>query len=175
MEGLRQLQIYWHWSHELTILIINHPNFIWSYEDFLFKTHLQQGDYRVNGLFSLYCCWSLCHCQVSLDLREAALCLSVLILEFLTALCALPALMWLSASGCSCCQERRDSSVHWPERCPAVPVVSCVWTSRVKPAPVTRRAGECSSTRSWRERMTHSTLGTLVIWFCLCTWLIIDR
>lgn len=91
---------------------------------------------------------------MSLDLREemAALCLSVLILEFLTALCAgraaLPALMWLSASGCSGCQERRDSSVHWPERCPAVPVVSCVWTSRVKPAPETRRAGECSSTTS---------------------------
>ncbi len=173
MKGLRQLQIYWHWSQLFTILLIN---FIWSYEDFLFKTHLQQGDYRVNGLFSLYCCWRLCHGQVSLDLREetAALCLSVLILEFLTALCAgraaLPALMWPSASGFRCCQERRDSSVHWPERCPAVPVVSCVWTSRVKPAPETRRAGEGSSTTSWRERMTHSTLGTLVRNSYACDW-----
>lgn len=61
---------------------------------------------------------------------------------------ARPALMWLSASGCSCCQERRDSSVHWPECCSALPVVSCVWTSQVKPAPATRRSGECSSTMS---------------------------
>ncbi len=106
--------------------------------------------------------------------RKRPLCLSVLILEFLTALCAgraaLPALMWPSASGFRCCQERRDSSVHWPERCPAVPVVSCVWTSRVKPAPETRRAGEGSSTTSWRERMTHSTLGTLVRNSYACDW-----
>lgn len=100
-EGLRQLQIYWHWSQLFTILIIDHPNFIWSYEDFLFKTHLQQGDYRVNGLFSLYCCWRLCHCQVSLDLREetAALCLSVFILEFLTALCVRVEQPFLSSCG----------------------------------------------------------------------------
>lgn len=92
--------------------------------------------------------------SVSLDPREetAALCLSVLISEFLTVLCAgraaLPALMWLSASGCSCCQKRRDSSVRWRECCSAVPVVSCVWTSQEEPAPATSRSGECSSTTS---------------------------
>lgn len=103
----------------------------------------------VAGVYAL-----LMSLSVSLDLREemAALCLSVLISEFLTSLCAvraaLPALMWLSASGCSCCQERRDSSARWPERCSTVPVVLCVSTSQVKSAPATRRSGERSSTTS---------------------------